>query len=402
MNKPRIVVLGAGYGGLMTTRKLTQQLGVEEAEIVLVNKHNYHYETTWLHEVAAGTINHNQARVMLSDIVNPSRVRLIYDEVVKINKDEKQVIMKNSDISYDYLVIALGFETNTFGIKGMKENAFSITDIDSCRMIYDHIEYQFSKYNNDPSPKDESLTIIVGGGGFTGIEFVGELAEQVPKLCKKYDIDRSKARIINVEAAPSILPGFDKGLVEYGKKSLESRGVEFRIGTKIQECKENGFVVGDDGEEIHAGTVVWTGGVTGNSILGETGFEITKGKVTVNSDLRAPGEEDIFIVGDCAWVMNEAEGRPYPPTAQAATQHGETCASNLKALLRNEPLTDFVFNDRGTVASLGISDAIGTVFDDVKLQGKAAATMKTVIDNRSLFMLGGLKLFLKKGKLRPF
>src|SRR5699024_1621465 len=123
------------------TRKLTQQLGVEEAEIVLVNKHNYHYETTWLHEVAAGTINHNQARVMLSDIVNPSRVRLIYDEVVKINKDEKQVIMKNSDISYDYLVIALGFETNTFGIKGMKENAFSITDIDSCRMIYDHIEY---------------------------------------------------------------------------------------------------------------------------------------------------------------------------------------------------------------------------------------------------------------------
>lgn len=402
MNKPRIVVLGAGYGGLMTTRNLTKTLGVEEAEIVLVNKHNYHYETTWLHEVAAGTINPNQARFMISDVVNPSRVRLIYDEVEKINKDDKQVIMKNSEISYDYLVIALGFETNTFGIKGMKENAFSITDIDSSRLIYDHIEYQFAKYNNEANPSDESLTILVGGGGFTGIEFVGELAEQVPKLCKKYDIDRSKARIINVEAAPSVLPGFDKGLVEYGKKSLEDRGVEFRIGTKIQECTETGFVVGDDSEEIDAGTVVWTGGVTGNSILGETGFEITKGKVTVNGDMRAPGEDNIFIIGDCAWVMNEAEGRPYPPTAQAAIQHADTCANNLKALLHNAPLTNFEFDDKGTVASLGVTDAIGTVFDDVKLQGKAAATMKTVIDNRSLFLLGGVKTILKKGKLRPF
>src|SRR5699024_7699569 len=134
------------------------------------------------------------------------------------------------------------------------------------------------KYNNEQNPKDESLTILVGGGGFTGIEFVGELAEKVPKLCKKYDIDRSKARIINVEAAPSILPGFDKRLVEYGTKTVEARGEEFRIGTKIHEGKADGFVVGDEGEEIHAGTVVWTGGVTGHSILGETGLKSQKVK----------------------------------------------------------------------------------------------------------------------------
>jgi len=400
--KPKIVVLGAGYAGMMTTKKLTQKLLPEEAEIVLINKHNYHYQTTWLHEVAAGTINHNQARIMISDVINPNRVRLIYDSVVEVKKEENRVVLENSEIAYDYLIISLGFETNTFGIKGMDENAFFIQDIDSCQLIREHIEYQFAQYKNNPEKDDDSLTILVGGGGFTGIEFVGELAEKVPQLCKKYDIDRSKARIINVEAAPRILPMFDEELVSYAKKSLEARGVEFRVGTKIVECKEDGFIVGDDGEEIKAGTVVWTGGVTGNSVLGKSGFELNRGKVTVNGDLRAPGEENIFILGDCAWVMNEKEGRPFPPTAQAAMQHATTCANNVKALLHNQPLESFIFDDKGTVASLGVTDAVGTVFSDTKLTGKSAATMKKVVDNRYLFLLGGPKLFLKKGKIRPF
>lgn len=400
MSKPKIVVLGAGYAGLMTTRRLTQKLGPEEAEIVLVNKHNYHYETTWLHEVAAGTRNQNQARTMISDVVNPNRVSLIYDDVVEVKKDDNRVVLKNSDITYDYLVISLGFETNTFGIKGMEKNAFSITDINSSRMIREHIEYQFAKYSTAAKKNDDDLTILVGGGGFTGIEFVGELAEKVPELCKKYDIDRSKARIINVEAAPRILPGFNEDLVAYAKKSLQDRGIEIREGAKISECKKNSFVIGDEGEEIKAGTIVWTGGVTGSSVLTKSGFEITKGKVTVESDLRAPEEDNIFVIGDCAWVMNKAEGRPFPPTAQAAIQHAETCSTNLQALLRNGMLEEFVFDDKGTVASLGSKDAMGTVFGDHLLYGKQASAMKKVIDNRSLFLLGGPKLILKKGKLR--
>lgn len=399
--KPKIVVLGAGYGGMMTTRKLTQILSPEEADIVLVNKHNYHYETTWLHEVAAGTINHNQARVMLSDVFNPNRVRLIYDSVKEVKKEENRVVLENSELSYDYLVISLGFVTNTFGIKGMEDNAFFIQDIDSSQLIRDHIEYQFVKYKNSEEKNEDDLTILVGGAGFTGIEFVGELAEKVPELCKKYDIDRYKVRIINVEAAPRILPTFDEELVEYARQSLESRGVEFRLDAKIQECKEDCFVVGDDHEEIKAGTIVWTGGVTGSPVLTESGFELTKGKVTVEGDLRAPGEENIFIIGDCAWVMNEEEGRPFPPTAQAATQHGIVCANNIKALLYNQPLEKFIFDDKGTVASLGLSDGMGTVFGK-KLYGKPAATMKKVVDNRSLYLTGGLKYLLKKGKVRPF
>jgi len=401
-NKPKIVVLGAGYAGLKTTRELTKMLSPEEADIVLVNKHNYHYETTWLHEVAAGTINHNQARFMISDVINPNRVRLIYDEVKKVNKEDQRVILENGEITYDYLVIALGFASNTFGIKGMEENAFAIIDIDSSRLIREHIELQFAKYKTEEDRDDSSLTILVGGAGFTGIEFVGELAEKVPQLCRRYDIDRSKVRIINVEAMPTILPMFDQDAVNYAIKSLENRGVEFRLGAVINECTENSFIIGEDNEEIKAGTIVWTGGVTGNSVLGESGFELTRGKVTVDGDLRVPGYENIFILGDCAWVMDEEADRPYPPTAQAAIQHADTCAYNIRALLNGEPLQKFVFHDRGTVASLGVSDAIGSVFSGTVLKGKPAATMKTVVDNRSLYLLGGMKILLKKGKLRPF
>ncbi|PAV28824.1 FAD-dependent oxidoreductase [Virgibacillus profundi] len=401
-NKPKIVVLGAGYAGLTTTKRLIKMLSPEEAEIVLINKHNYHYESTWLHEVAAGTINPNQARVMISDVVNPKRVRLVYDSVVEIKKDEQRVVLENSEITYDYLVVGLGFESNDFGIKGMAEHAFAIEDIDTSRLISEHIEYQFAKYSNDKNADEDSLNILVGGAGFTGIEFVGELADKVPELCKKYDIDRNKVRIINVEAAPSILPMFDKELVSYAKKSLEDRGVEIMIGAPISECTPEGFIVGDDKELIKAGTVVWTGGVKGSSVLGDSGFELVKGKVNVNGDLRMPEEENIFVIGDCSWVWNKEADRPYPPTAQLAMQEADVVAANLKALITNQPLKDFVFDDKGTVASLGNSDGIGNVFSSYKLQGKSAAAMKKVVDNRSLFMIGGPMLVLKKGKVRPF
>lgn len=402
MSKPKIVVLGAGYAGLKTMRNLAKNLGPEEADLILVNKHNYHYESTWLHEVAVGTINPNQARFMISDVLNPNRVRLIYDEVVEVQKEDQRVILENGEITYDYLVVALGFESNTFGIKGMEENAFAIVDIDSSREIREHLELQFAKYNTDENAKESDLTILIGGAGFTGIEVLGELVDRIPKLCKKYDVDRHKVKIINVEAMPTILPMFDEELVSYATKALEDRGVEFRLGTAIKECTEKGFIVGEDEELIEAGTVIWTGGVTGSSVLTKSGFDITRGKVTVDGDLRAPGHENIFILGDCAWVMDEEAGRPFPPTAQAAMQHADTCSNNIAALLRGSALETFVFDDKGTVASLGTTDGIGTVLSGTELKGKAAATMKKIVDNRSIFLLGGPKMVLKKGKFRPF
>lgn len=400
--KPKIVVLGAGHAGLTTAKKLIQKLSPEQAEVVLVNKHNYHYEATWLHEVAAGTISPNDARVMISDVISPNKATLVYDTVVEIKKDEKRVVLENGDITYDYLVVALGWKSNDFGIKGMAENAFAIEDIDSSRLISEHIEYQFAKFNNDENAEKESLNILVGGAGFTGIEFVGELADKVPQLCRKYDIDRSKVKIINVEAAPSILPMFEQDLSTYARKALEERGVDIKMAAPIKECTPEGFIIGEENELIKAGTIVWTGGVKGSPILEKSGFEMVKGKVNVNADLRMEGEEELFVIGDCSWVWDNEGDRPYAPTAQLAMQEADYVADNIIALMKKEPLKDFVFDNKGTVASLGHSDGIGSIFNGYKLTGKKAAAMKKVIDNRSLYLVGGVKLVLKKGKVRPF
>src|SRR5690625_7519290 len=115
MNKPKIVILGAGYAGMMTAKRLTENLSTDEVEIVLVNKHNYHYQTTWLHEVAAGTINHNQARIMISDVINPNRVRLIYGQVVEVDTDAQRIVDEDSELTYDYLVVSLCFNVYRFG-----------------------------------------------------------------------------------------------------------------------------------------------------------------------------------------------------------------------------------------------------------------------------------------------
>ncbi|KMY43296.1 NADH dehydrogenase [Bacillus sp. FJAT-27916] len=401
MKKPQIVILGAGYGGLVTAVRLQKKLNVNEAEITLINKHNYHYETTWLHEASAGTLHHDRVRYEIPSVIDKSKVKLVEDTVVEVNKEAKTVVCENNkEIPYDYLVIALGAESETFGIEGLKEYAFSISSVNKARHIRDHIEHQFALYAQDK--KEERLTIVVGGAGFTGIEFIGELANRVPGLCKEYDIDQKKVRIICVEAAPSALPGFDPELVSYAVARLEKKGVEFMIGTPIKGCTEEGIIVGKGEEEtemIPAGTVVWAAGVRGSSIIDKSGFENMRGRVKVEPTLLAPGHEDVFVIGDCSLVINEEINRPYPPTAQISMQQAEVCAKNIVALVRGGQLENFEYKPKGTVCSLGDDDAIGVVFGK-KLKGTSASIMKKVIDNRALFMAGGLSLMLKKGKFK--
>ncbi|MEH6972638.1 NAD(P)/FAD-dependent oxidoreductase [Bacillus sp. JJ675] len=403
LNKPKVVVLGAGYGGLMTVTRLVRKIGVNEAEITLVNKHNYHYETTWMHEASAGTLHHDRCRYPIKDVINQSRVRFVKDTVKKINKDENKVVLETGELSYDYLVVALGAIPETFGISGLREHAFPIANINTSRQLREHIEYQFATYNTEAEKRPERLTIVVGGAGFTGIEFLGELANRIPELCREYDIDRQKVNLICVEAAPSVLPGFDPELVDYAVNYLEGKGVEFKIGTAVKECTPDGIIVGKDDmtEEIKAGTVVWAAGVRGNPVIEESGFENMRGRVKVKPDLRVEGHDNIFVIGDCSLVINEENDRPYPPTAQISMQQGETCAKNIAALIHGKETEAFQFDNKGSVASLGEHDAIGVAFGK-KMTGTTASMMKKIIDNRSLFLIGGPGLVLKKGKFKFF
>ncbi|MCM3670242.1 NAD(P)/FAD-dependent oxidoreductase [Mesobacillus maritimus] len=405
MRKPKIVVLGAGYGGLMTATRLQKQVGVNEADIVLVNKNDYHYETTWLHEASAGTLHHDRVRYDVREVIDTQKVEFVQATVEEIKHEENRVILDSGEISYDYLVISLGAESETFGIKGLKEYAFSIVNVNAARQIREHIEYQFATYNTEAEKKDERLTIVVGGAGFTGIEFLGELSNRIPELCKEYDVDFHKVKVICVEAAPMVLPGFDPELVNYATAYLEKKGVEFRIGTAIKEATPEGIIVAkgeDEVEEIKASTVVWAAGVRGNSVIEKSGIEAMRGRVKVNLDLRVPGKENLFIVGDCSLIINEEINRPYPPTAQIAMQQGEVCARNIVALIRGKnELETFEFDNKGTVCSLGEDEAIGTAFGK-KFVGAKASFLKKMIDNRALYMIGGPSLVFKKGKFNIF
>ncbi len=392
---PRIVILGAGYGGIVTAIGLQKELNYNEADVTLVNKHDYHFITTHLHMPAAGTDNPENARIEISKLIDEFKIDFVKSTVVQIRPYDKKIILEDSTLSYDYLVIGLGGEPETFGIPGIKEHALNIRSINSVRLIREHIEYQFARFKQEPHRTD-FLTFVVGGAGFTGIEFVGELADRIPELCREFDVDPALVKIYNIEAAPTALPGFDAELVEYAMQVLAKKGVTFKIATAIKEVTVDGVVL-SDGEVIRSSTVVWTGGIRGNRMVEEAGFDTKRGRIVVDSALRTKDFENVYVVGDCSIVLNE-EGQPYPPTAQIATQQGEIAAYNLVAAIRNTPMKDFTFVNRGIIASLGKGEAIGVV-GTRKLKGFIAAVLKKVVEIRYLYKIGGIPLVIKKGRL---
>lgn len=400
MKRPTILVLGAGYGGLATIVNLQKNIGPDVADITLINQNDYHYESTWLHEASAGTLRPDQVRYDIADVIKSDKVKFVKASVEGIDIPGKQVTTDNGVFSYDYLVIGLGFEGETFGIPGLDKYALSIANVKAARQIREHIEYQFATWSLEDVKDDSRLTIVVGGAGFTGIEFLGELGNRVPELCKEFDVPQEKVRVVCIEAAPMVLPGFDPELVEYAVGHLQAKGIEFSIGTPVVEATPEGVKIKkgeDEFEFVKAGTVVWAAGVRGNRLIEQTGIENMRARVKVEKDMRAPGHDDVFIVGDCALLINEEVNRPYPPTAQIAMQQGVTVAKNLIALINGEQTETFVPDLKGSVCSLGEHDAIGVVFGK-KITGTKASFMKKVIDNRSLFMIGGPSLVVKKGK----
>ena len=298
----------------------------------------------------------NQVRYDIKDVINSNKVKFVQAEVQAIDVTGKVVTTNVGTHTYDYLVISLGFEGETFGIPGLDKYALSIANVKAARQIREHIEYQFATWSLEEDKDDSRLTIIVGGAGFTGIEFLGELGNRVPELCKEFDVPLEKVRVLCVEAAPMVLPGFDPELVDYAVGHLNSKGIEFSIGTPVVEATPEGVNIKkgeDEFEFIKAGTVVWAAGVRGNRLIEETGIENMRARVKVDKDLRAPGHSDVFIVGDCALMINEEINRPYPPTAQIAMQQGDMCANNIIALMKGEPTSEFTPDLKGSVCSLG-------------------------------------------------
>lgn len=397
--RKKVLVLGAGYAGLQTVTKLQKELSAEEAEITLINKNDYHYEATWLHEASAGTINYEDLLYPVESVLKKDKVNFVTAEVTKIDRNAKKVETDKGIYDFDILVVALGFVSETFGIDGMKDHAFQIENVLTTRQLSRHIEDKFANYAASKEKDDKDLSILVGGAGFTGIEFLGELTDRIPELCSKYGIDQNKVKITCVEAAPKMLPMFSDDLVNHAVNYLENRGVEFKIATPIVACNEKGFVVEVNGEkqQLEAGTSVWTAGVRGSYLMEESFEGVKRGRIVTNQDLTIAGHDDIYVIGDVSAFIPAGEERPLPTTAQIAMQQGEHVAKNIKHILNGEAKEEFEYVDRGTVCSLGSHDGVGIVYGK-DITGKKAAFMKKVIDTRAVFKIGGVGLAFKKGK----
>ncbi|MCE3021098.1 NAD(P)/FAD-dependent oxidoreductase [Staphylococcus pasteuri] len=397
--RKKVLVLGAGYAGLQAVTKLQKEVSAEEAEITLINKNDYHYEATWLHEASAGTINYEDLLYPVESVLKKDKVNFVKAEVTKIDRNAKKVETDKGIYDFDILVVALGFVSETFGIDGMKDYAFQIENVLTTRQLSRHIEDKFANYAASKEKDENDLSILVGGAGFTGIEFLGELTDRIPELCSKYGIDQSKVKVTCVEAAPKMLPMFSDDLVNHAVNYLENRGVEFKIATPIVACNEKGFVVEINGEkqQLEAGTSVWAAGVRGSHLMEESFEGVKRGRIVTNQDLTIAGHDDIFVIGDCSAFVPAGEERPLPTTAQIAMQQGEHVAKNIKHILNSEAKEEFEYVDRGTVCSLGSHDGVGIVYGK-DITGKKAAFMKKVIDTRAVFKIGGIGLAFKKGK----
>lgn len=383
----KVVILGAGYAGLVAALELNKLTTAAQVEIILVNKHPYHQLITQLHEPAVGAKTEQDITVSINSILGGKKVRFVQDTVEAIDKENKTVKLGNQELAYDYLVVALGSETEFFGIPGLKEYSFTMKSVNQAKKIREHIESCFEEYKKTKNQK--LLTFVVGGAGFSGIELVGELADKLPELAAKHGVDKNAIQLLNVEAAPMILPGFDEQLVSFAKQSLEARGVKFIIGQPVVQV-EPGKVHLKNGDVIETDTMIWTGGVRGNQVVIDAGFETEpRGRAKVDEYLRAVGHEDVWIIGDACFVLSP-NGRPYPPTAQISTQMGENAAVNVYATMKHIRLDKFNPVLLGAVASLGRKDAIGSLGKNVRAKGWLAYRVKDASKLRYLAKIGAL------------
>ncbi|MGN7296291.1 NAD(P)/FAD-dependent oxidoreductase [Ferdinandcohnia sp. SAFN-114] len=372
----KIVILGAGYGGLLTALTLRKYASKEEAQITVVNKYPTHQLITELHRLAGGTTTERAISFPLTKLFKNKDVNVVISEVTSFSVDEKEVqLADGSVLDYDNLVVALGSQTGFFGIPGLEENSFVLKSVEDANSIYQHIESKIAAYAESKNPAD--ATIVIGGGGLTGVELVGEIVDHFPEVARKYGVDFNDLDIKLIEAGPKILPVLPDNLIERATESLAKRGVDFLTGLPVTGVEGNKISL-KDGSTIESNTFIWTGGVAALPIVQESGLECDRGKAVIDEYLRSKSHPEVFVVGDASVALPADGGRPlYAPTAQNAWQMGETCGYNLFAILKGQKLEEFNPINSGTLASLGRKDGVASVGgNNIPLKGLPASLMK--------------------------
>lgn len=368
--RSRVVVLGAGYAGLTSFLELQEHLP-RDWDVVLVNGDKYHWFTTELHTYVAGE-EPDAVRVPLSRVVaRPGR--LVVDRVSRVDVSAKQVELASGDrLAYDYLVFALGSDPEYFGLPGVAEHSLIVGNWQGATHLRNRIAGMLQHSGGEP------LHVVVAGGGLTGVEVVGELA----------DAYGTRVRLTLVEAGPEIMAGFTPELVRTAREVLEGKSIAIRTGNPIARVDANAITY-KDGGTMAFDLLVWAGGVRGSGVLAGSGLEVTpRGRAKVDACLRAAAHDEIYVVGDSASFLDPGTGHELPPSAQAAVQMGHAAGRNLVHRIKGRAETPFVPMIRGAFASLGRQEGVGQIGEE-QYTGASALLIKNLIESYHAWETGG-------------
>jgi NADH dehydrogenase len=382
----QIVILGAGVAGIRAALDLSKKVDSRMGRVVLVDENDYHQYLYKIQEVCNKDYEEKDIIVPITRLIEGKGVEFIKASVRTVDPERRVVETTGGEISYDILVIALGSHVTYFGIEGLEENSMTLSSFEAAKEIRSRIEEQFKEAERTRVPPN----IVVGGGGFTGVELAGEIADWYPILCREHNIEKPQYYVSIVEMMPTILTGWDEGLVLKGQEVLSEIGVQLVLNEAVTRVSE-GRIELKSGKTLEPDLFIWNGGVLGDPACGSA-FEIKGRRISIDDYCRAEGHDSIYVAGDSACATN-GEGRPLPPTAHIAMVHGELVARNVASSLRGEPLRPYVHKRIGEIVTLGRTYAIGDLYG-FKFKGVLAKFMKKVVHWWYLHSIGGFGLLL--------
>lgn len=355
--RPRVVIVGAGFGGLAVARGLARA----EVDITLIDRQNHHLFQPLLYQVATAGLSPAEIAWPIRHLFRGQRsTRVLMGEVTSVEPDRRVVMLGDGPIAYDYLVLATGAAHGYFGHDDWAACAPGLKDLDDATAIRRRLLLAFEHAEMASSPElcRKLLTIAIVGGGPTGVELAGAIAELARRaLAADFrEIDPKQTRVLLLEAGPRLLPNFPESLSRYTAAVLGKLGVEVRLGAPVTGCGPEGVMLGN--ERIPAATILWAAGVTASPAAAWLGLAGDRaGRLPVGPFLTSPGHDNIYVIGDTALVRS-ADGVPLPGIAPVAKQQGAHVARSIVARIAGRQHRPFVYRDRGLLATIGRKSAV--------------------------------------------
>jgi len=360
MPQPHVVIIGGGFGGLSAAKALRKA----PVRVTIIDQHNHHLFQPLLYQVATATLSPGDIASPIRWILRHARnTRVLLGEVRAIDLAARRVsLVDEAVVEYDYLIVATGTSHTYFGHDEWARHAPGLKTLEDALAIRRRILIAFERAEReaDPARQLRLLTFVLVGGGPTGVELAGTLAEIARQTRAEFrNIDTSSTRIVVVEAGPTILPTFAPKLRDAARRSLQRLRVEVRENTRVTGVDADGVQL--DSEHLDAGTVLWTAGVAASPVTATLGVARDRaGRVLVQRDLSVPGHPDAFVIGDAS-ALTDAAGHPLPGVAQVAMQGGVHAARTILQRLEGKPSQEFVYNDRGSMAIIGRGSAVADI-----------------------------------------